>query len=81
MKTTNQMMRDSHFILGMSFFVVGIVILIAVQNSLRYVGFVFISGALIYLFTILYTGTNDNHGESNFRSRTRQQILKHQHKR
>lgn len=76
----NQNIKNYQFIIGSSLVLVGISIFSFLSDPLRYSGFVFIIGAAIYFININTTKTTNRNNTGKFRSRTRDQIIRHQHR-
>lgn len=76
----NQNIKNYQFIIGSSLVLVGILIFSFLSDSVRYFGFVFIIGAAIYFININSATTIHRNNAGKFRSRTRDQILRHQHR-
>lgn len=76
----NQNIKNYQFIIGSSLVLVGILIFSFLSDPVRYFGFVFIIGAAIYFININSATTIHRNTAGKFRSRTRDQILRHQHR-
>jgi len=76
----NHNLKSYQFILGLSLVLLGILIFSFLSDPVRYVGFVFIIGAAIYFVSVSSSNIRYRNKDEKFRSRTRDQILKHQHK-
>jgi len=76
----NQNIKNYQFIIGSSLVLVGILIFSFLSDPIRYSGFVFIIGAAIYFININTTKTTNRNNTGKFRSRTRDQIIRHQHR-
>jgi len=72
--------KNYQFVIGSSLVLVGILIFSFLSDSVRYFGFVFIVGAAIYFININSPKTSNRNNDGKFRSRTRDQILKHQNR-
>lgn len=69
--------KSYQYILGIFLLLAGILFFALLSSPFRYLGIVFITLAYLYFVRIFYSkfsGTDDEH----LRSRTRDQILKHQ---
>ena len=74
-----QKMNTNQFVLAGCFLAIGIITFFVLSGSVRYIGISIAVIALVFLSIQVYSGFK-NHENSNSRSRTRDQILKHQHK-
>lgn len=74
----NQNIKNYQFIIGSGLVLVGILIFSFLSDPARYFGFVFIIGAAIYFININSPKTINRNNAGKFRSRTRDQILRHQ---
>lgn len=72
--------KNYQFIIGASLVLVGILIFSFLSDPVRYFGFVFIIGAAIYFININSPKTTNINNTGKFRSRTRDEILRHQHR-
>lgn len=76
----NLSIKNYHTYVEIGLLIIGVLILFLSHNPLRYAGLVFIASALgVFFFSSFYKADNDN-SNGNYRSRTRDQILKHQKK-
>lgn len=75
----NQNLKTFHFIVGASFFIIGLLMMVTLSGVLRLLGFIIIIGALLYVATIIFYHRNKS--SDKFKSNTREEILKYQHKR
>jgi len=76
----NQNIKNYQLIVGVSLVLIGILMFSFLSDPLRYFGFVFIIGAAIYFVNVFPTKIIDRNNDGKFRSRTRDQILRHQHR-
>lgn len=76
----NKNLKNYQFIIGSCLVLVGILIFSLLSDPARYLGFVFIIGAAIYFININTPKTINKNDAGKFRSRTRDQILRHQHR-
>jgi len=76
----NQNIKNFQFVIGSSLVLVGILIFSFLSDPVRYFGFVFIIGAAAYFISIFSTPLKGRNNAGKYRSRTRDQILRHQHK-
>jgi len=76
----NKNIKNYQFIIGAGLVLVGILIFSFLSDPARYFGFVFIIGAAIYLININSPKIASTNNAGKFRSRTRDQILRHQHR-
>jgi uncharacterized membrane protein len=76
----NQNIKSYQFVLGLGLVLLGILIFSFLSDPVRYLGFVFIIGAAIYFANVSSSKIMYRNKDEKFRSRTRDQILKHQHK-
>lgn len=74
----NQDVKNYQFGIGSGLVLVGILIVSFLSDPVRYFGFVFIIGAAIYFININSPKTTHSDSVGKFRSRTRDQILRHQ---
>jgi len=74
----NQDVKNYQFGIGSGLVLVGILIISFLSDPVRYFGFVFIIGAAIYFININSSKTTNSDSVGKFRSRTRDQILRHQ---
>ncbi len=75
-----QNIKNYQFAIGTSLVLVGILIFALLSDPLRYFGFVFIIGAATYFININSPETANRNNARKFRSRTRDQIFRHQHR-
>ena len=59
--------------------VIGLSLFMAIHGSIRYVGIVFIILTIVLFIRLFFSKVNNSHNE-NFKSRTREQIQRLQHK-
>jgi len=71
--------KNIEFLWGIGLLVIGFSLFVALDSIIRYVGIVFIILA-IALFVRLFFSNVSNSGDENFKSRTREQIQRHQHR-
>lgn len=76
----NKNIKNSQFIVGSCLIISGILIFSFLSDPVRYFGFVFIIGAAIYFIKVSTTKIIDGDNNGKFRSRTRDQILRHHHR-
>jgi len=76
----NQNIKNYQFIIGACLVLGGILIFSFLPDPARYFGFVFIIGAAIYFININSPKIEKTNKPRRFRSRTRDQILRHQHR-
>jgi hypothetical protein len=76
----NQNIKNYQFVIGSGLVLLGILIFSFLSDPIRYFGFVFIIGAAVYFININSSKTVNGNHVGKFRSRTRDQMLKHQHK-
>jgi hypothetical protein len=76
----NQNIKKYQFVIGSSLALVGILILSFLSDPMRYFGFVFIIGAAVYFISVFYFYLIGRNNTGSYRSKTREQILKHQHR-
>jgi len=76
----SQNIKNYQFVVGSCLVLVGILIFSFLSDPVRYFGFVFIIGAAIYFISINSPKTTYRNNEGKFRSRTRDEILRHQHR-
>ena len=69
----------NQFILGVCVFVFGILIILSIPNPVRYVGVILVLLAIINIAFVYYSKDNDS-GDEHYKSRIRNQILRHQYK-
>jgi hypothetical protein len=74
-----QHLKTYHFVLSSVLFILGLIVLISFQGTFRYLGLILILGTLIYFSVILYLGFRQS-DQGTFKSQTREQILRHQHR-
>ena len=72
--------KNSQFIVGSCLLLVGILIFSFLSDPVSYFGFAFIIGAAVYFIYIFSFPINGINNERKYRSRTRDQILRHHHK-
>lgn len=73
-------MKNYQLIIGLSFLIIGILIFSLLSDPIRFGGFIFIIVAAVY-FILSSTPKQSEHPEDKyFRSKTRDQILKHKHR-
>jgi hypothetical protein len=75
-----QNIKNYQFVIGSGLVIVGILIFSFLSDSVRYFGFVFIIGAVLYFININLSKTANENNDDRFRSRTRDEILRHQHR-
>ncbi len=71
--------KNSSFLWGIGLLVLGFLIFVGINNSFRYLGFVFLIVAIIYFIRIFNLKSNDTNTE-NYKSKTREQVQKYQQK-
>jgi hypothetical protein len=76
----DQKIKNYQFVIGSGLVLVGILMFSFLSDPVRYFGFVFIIGAAIYFISINSPKINTRNNAGKFRSRTRDQVLKHQHR-
>jgi len=76
----NRSIKNYQFIIGAGLVLLGILIFSFLSDPARYFGFVFIIGAAIYFININSPKIASANNAGKFRSRTRDQILRHQHR-
>ena len=76
----NRNLKTCPFILGISILLIGITLFALLPGSLKFVGIVLILIAYLYFAVVFYSKLN-NSDDGKFRSRVRDQILKHQFRR
>lgn len=76
----NQKIKNLQFVFGCCLVLIGILIFSFLLNPGRYFGFVFIIGAAIYFIIISSPKTIHRNNDGKFRSRARDEILRHQHR-
>jgi len=76
----NQNIKNYQFVIGSSIVIIGILIFSFLSDPLRYFGFAFIIGAAVYFISIFSSIRNTSNNTGRYRSKTREQILKHQHR-
>jgi len=72
--------KNIEFLWGIGLSVIGFALFASFDSIIRYVGIVFIILA-IALFISIFFSKASNSGDENFKSQTRDQIYKYQHKR
>ena len=78
METRN--IKNYQFAIGLSLVFIGILIFSFLTNPVRYFGFIFIIGAAVYFINSNTPKAISRNSTRKFRSRTRDQILRHQHR-
>ena len=73
-----QNIKNSQFIIGSCLVLIGILVFSYLPDPERYFGFAFIIGAAVYFIYIFSSPINGKSNERKYRSRTRDQILRHQ---
>lgn len=73
-------MKYVQYIPGLAFFIIGIVMLVALSGTLRYIGLVFIIITISY-FTVDLFSRNNEANKGPYKSRTREEISRHKHHR
>lgn len=73
-----QNIKNSQFIIGSCLVLIGILVFSYLPDPERYFGFAFIIGAAVYFININSPKTTHSDNVGKFRSRTRDQILRHQ---
>jgi len=76
----NQNIKNYQFFVGSCLVLIGILMFSFLTDPVRYFGFVFIIGAAVYFINVSAPKIVGGHHDGKFRSRTRDQILKHQHR-
>lgn len=76
----NLRIHKIHIILIMCFLLAGAFLLTVFTETLKLVGFACLGISVLYILYILFFGIEINNNENNFRSPTRDQIWKYQHK-
>jgi len=71
--------KNISFLWGIGLLVLGFLIFVGINNSFRYLGFVFLIVAIIYFIRIFNLKSNDTNTE-NYKSKTREQVQKYQQK-
>lgn len=74
-----QFVNYSQFILGAGILVFGILIFASIPNPVRYVGAFLVLLAIINIAFVFYSKDSDS-GDDHYKSRIRNQILRHQYK-
>jgi len=74
-----QIIKNYQFYLGVFTFLTGIMLFAILSSPLRYFGVVFISFSILYFVIVFYSKISDSNDEK-YKSRIRDQILKHQYK-
>lgn len=72
-------MSINQFVLAGCLLVVGIITFLFLSGSVRYIGIIVAVIALVFLSIQIYSGFKNPENDK-LRSRTREKILKHQHK-
>jgi len=75
----NQNIKNYQFVIGSSLVIIGILIFSFLSDPVRFFGFAFIIGAAVYFISIFTPNINGRNTER-YRSKTREQILHHQHR-
>jgi hypothetical protein len=78
METRN--IKNYQFAIGLSLVFIGILIFSFLTDPVRYFGFIFIIGAAVYFINSNTPKAINRNSTRKFRSRTRDQILRHQHR-
>ena len=78
METRN--IKNYQFAIGLSLVFIGILIFSFLADPVRYFGFIFIIGAAIYFINSNTPKAIYRNSTRKFSSRTRDQILRHQHR-
>ena len=78
MKNLN--VKNYHLYVEVSLLIVGVLIILFFNKPIRYLGVAFIASALGFYYFSSFFKLNDGTNDRNFRSRTRDQIFKYQHK-
>jgi hypothetical protein len=73
-----QNIKNYQFAIGSSLVLVGILIFSFLSDPIRYFGFVLIIGAAVYFINITSPEAANGNNTKKFRSRTREQIQRHQ---
>jgi len=74
-----QNLKTYHLMLGAGFFFLGLLMIFILSGLLRFLGVIIIFGTLAYFASILFRYQNKS--DDRFKSHTREEILRHQHKR
>ena len=74
----NQNIKNYQFVIGSSLVLVGILVFSFLSDPVRYFGFVFIIGAAVYFINIFSSTSKARNNTGKYRSKTRDQILRHQ---
>ena len=72
--------KNFQFLGGIGLLLIGFSLFVVITGPVRYLGIVLIIVAVIYLVRF-FLSNSDNSGNSVYKSRTREQLLKHQNKR
>ena len=72
--------KNIQFLWGIGFALMGVLLIMLITGSFRYVGFAFLILAFIYFIRILFSKFGSTTNES-FKSRTRERISKYKRKR
>lgn len=76
----DQNMKNYQFVIGCCLVLIGILMFSFLSDPIRYFGFIFIFAAAFY-FVNTYPSNNKHRREpGKFRSRTRDEMLRHQHR-
>ena len=73
-------MKNYQLYIGLSFLIIGILIFSLLSDPIRFGGFVFIIGAAVYFILSATPKHEDRPEDKYFRSKTRDQIIKHKHR-
>lgn len=76
----NQNIKNYQFFVGSCLVLIGILMFSFLSDPVRYFGFIFIIGAVIYFVNVNPSKTMERKHVGKFKSRTRDQILRHQHR-
>ncbi len=76
----NLPIRMVHIILIICFLVLGAILLSAFSGIVKLMGFALLGVSALYILYIFFFGIESQSKENNFRSQTRDQIWKYQHK-
>lgn len=72
--------KNYQILVGLFLLVIGVLIVSFLTDSTRFLGFIFIFGAGVYFIISLSSKQKEQSEDKQFRSRTRDQLLKHQHR-
>ena len=75
----NQIVKNYQFIIGVLTLLIGIMLFAVVSSPVRYFGVVFISLSIFYFVIVFYSKISDSNN-GRYKSRIRDQILRHQYK-